>query len=64
MHVELCLVKGNGSYYFGDLGIDGRVEIMWIFKQQGVRRRAGCTCVWLMGYSDSIVKMAVILYFM
>jgi hypothetical protein len=31
-------VKGNGSYYFGDLGIDGRVKIMWIFKQQGLRR--------------------------
>lgn len=63
MHVELYLVKGSGSYYFGDLGIDGRVKIMWIFKQQCLRRRAGCTCVWLMGYSDSIVKMAAILYF-
>jgi hypothetical protein len=56
-------VKGNGSYYFGDLVIDGRVKIMWIFKRQGVRRQAVCTCVWLMGYSESIVKMAVIFYF-
>jgi hypothetical protein len=50
--VELYLVKGNGSNYFGDLGIDGRVKIMWIFKKQRVKRWAGYTCVWQMGYSD------------
>ena len=54
-------MKGNGSYYFGDLGLDGKVIIIWIFKKQGVRRRGGYTCVWLMGYGGSVVKMAVIL---
>jgi hypothetical protein len=54
-------VKGNGSNYFGDWGVDRRVKIIRIFKELGVRRRAGYTCVWLMGYCDSDVKMAVIL---
>jgi len=34
VHVELYLVKGNGSYYFGDLGIDGKVKIMWFLSSR------------------------------